>query len=214
MTFRSIVFIGAALVTIGSSAWLLLDSLSPPTAGPSAGSDTAPLLARQDETPARIPEADSSLPPAAPAQASDDRFRLVGVVAVGSVDAKSSSNPGNGFALISVDGKPARAFHVGATVDGDTVLTALTPLGATLASPRGGEAISLQVASATPTYATMPAPAPPPGTGSPAGVDMSMRPPAEQKNLGTKHPPLPTQPVPATQVPEESATQADGRWTR
>ncbi|MEY4752416.1 MAG: hypothetical protein RJA44_91, partial [Pseudomonadota bacterium] len=44
------------------------------------------------------------------------RFRLLGVVA------PAVEQPGVGVALLSIDGKPARAYRVGATLDGQLVL--------------------------------------------------------------------------------------------
>lgn len=64
---------------------------------------------------------------AAPAN-SDGRFKLIGVVA---------QTQGAGIALLSIDGKPARAFRVGSQVDGDWVLQQVGPLSAML-GPAGG----------------------------------------------------------------------------
>lgn len=60
------------------------------------------------------------------------RFQLIGVVA-----ARGAAAPG--VALIAVDGKPPKAFRVGAVVDGDTVLQSVVQRGAAL-GPRGGAA--------------------------------------------------------------------------
>jgi len=59
------------------------------------------------------------------------RFALLGVVA----DTSSG-----GAALIAVDGKPARPFAVGASVDGRLVLQSVTGRRATLAADRNGPA--------------------------------------------------------------------------
>lgn len=72
---------------------------------------------------------------AAPA-ASDARFRLIGVVA---------QTQGAGIALLSIDGKPARAFRAGAPVDGDWVLQQVGPLSATLGPSGGGPALTLSL---------------------------------------------------------------------
>ena len=56
---------------------------------------------------------------AAPVVQPDARFRLVGVVAP-----RTSAGGGTGVALIATDGKPAKAYRVGAAVDGDLVLLA------------------------------------------------------------------------------------------
>jgi general secretion pathway protein C len=62
----------------------------------------------------------------------DARFQLVGVVSP-----RSKQNSAEGLAVIAVDGKPARAFRVGAVVDGQTVLQSVGARGAQL-GPRGG----------------------------------------------------------------------------
>jgi general secretion pathway protein C len=89
-------------------------------------------------------------PPAVEAPPPDTRFKLVGVAAP-----RAPGRPGEGLALIAVDGKPARAFRVGATVEGETVLQEVRARGATL-GPRGGAArVSLEIP-----------PLPPPATGT------------------------------------------------
>lgn len=89
------------------------------------------------------------------------RFQLVGVVAP-----RRESAMHEGVALIAVDGKPARAYRVGAVVDGETVLQSVRARGASL-GPRGGEArVSLDIpppaAAATGTLPSAGAAAPPP----------------------------------------------------
>jgi general secretion pathway protein C len=82
---------------------------------------------------------------AAPAPAADARFELVGVVSPRSPQAGRE-----GVALIAVDGKPAKAYRVGAAVDGDQVLKSVSARGATL-GPRGGTAaITLDIAPPAP----------------------------------------------------------------
>jgi len=77
-------------------------------------------------------------PPAAseaPEPAAAARFQLIGVVTP-----RASQAAREGLALIAVDGKPARAYRVGAVVDGQTVLQSVAARGATL-GPRGGAAL-------------------------------------------------------------------------
>ena len=64
---------------------------------------------------------------AGPALPTSSRMTLVGVVA----DAHSA-----GVALIAVDGKPAKPFRVGATVDGSLVLQSVGARKATLGADR------------------------------------------------------------------------------
>ena len=78
-------------------------------------------------------------PQAAPAYtqtaAADERFQLIGVVSPPSRQAARE-----GVALIAVDGRPAKAFRVGAVVEGDTVLQTVAARGVTL-GPRNGPAL-------------------------------------------------------------------------
>jgi general secretion pathway protein C len=75
---------------------------------------------------------------AAPAAAA--RFDLVGVVTPRSAQAARE-----GVALIAVDGKPARAYRVGAAVGEAHVLSAVSARGATLGPQDGSAAIALSV---------------------------------------------------------------------
>jgi general secretion pathway protein C len=105
------------------------------------------------------------------------RFQLLGVVA------PRASGTRQGVALIAVDGKPAKAFRVGAAVDGDLVLKAVRARGADL-GPRGGDVnMALDIPPPAPAAtgtlppaggAAAPTPPPPPvATGLPV-----VRPPA------------------------------------
>jgi general secretion pathway protein C len=62
----------------------------------------------------------------------DARFQLLGVVSP-----RSRQSAAEGLAVIAVDGKPARAYRVGAVVEGQTVLQSVGARGAQL-GPRGG----------------------------------------------------------------------------
>lgn len=72
---------------------------------------------------------------AAPEPAPDSRFNLVGVVSP-----RPRQAAGEAVALIAVDGKPARAYRVGAVVDGSHVLQSVSARGANL-GPRGGASV-------------------------------------------------------------------------
>jgi general secretion pathway protein C len=67
----------------------------------------------------------------APQVEGDERFRLIGVVAP---RARGASE--QGLALIATDGKPAKAYRVGTSVDGELVLLSVHARGASL-GPRG-----------------------------------------------------------------------------
>jgi general secretion pathway protein C len=83
----------------------------------------------------------------------DSRFRLIGVVAP-----RGATAPAQGLALIATDGKPAKAFRVGAAVDGELLLLAVHARGASL-GPRGQPAqVVLELpALPPPSSGTLPA---------------------------------------------------------
>jgi general secretion pathway protein C len=139
-------------------------------------------------------------PPVAAAEAPmpelSSRFRLIGVVA-------PRAPGGPGIALISVDGKPPRAYRAGAAVDGDLVLQSIESRGVAL-GPRG---------AAAQARLDLP-PLPPPATGSlppAAGV-------ATQAPIGVMPAPpamagrsiAPPMPVPAPPAPSASAPPGEG----
>jgi general secretion pathway protein C len=83
---------------------------------------------------------------AAPAQAG--RFRLLGVVApVQQTAAQARHGKGDavGVALVSTDGKPARAYRVGAPVDGELVLQAVSQRSARLGPAGGSPVVQLEL---------------------------------------------------------------------
>ncbi len=96
----------------------------------------APAVAARGDL-SRLLGADAAPPVAAdaPQAAPDARFQLIGVVSPRSPQAARE-----GVALIAVDGKPAKAFRVGAVVDGQNILQTVAARGATL-GPRGGAAL-------------------------------------------------------------------------
>jgi general secretion pathway protein C len=95
-----------------------------------------------------------STPEAAPAPvvAASSRFKLIGVVAP-----RAERAAAEGLALIAIDGKPPKAYRVGAAVDGDLVLQRVHARGAELgARDASGATVALDVP-----------PLPPPATGRP-----------------------------------------------
>ena len=87
----------------------------------------------------------------------DARFQLIGVVA-----ARSPAAAREGVALIAVDGKPAKAYRVGAVVDGQTILKSVAVRGVAL-GPRN-DAASQFTLSLTPLPAA--------ATGTLPGIDI------------------------------------------
>lgn len=108
----------------------------------------------------RVLGVEAAQPAQAAAAAADPRFRLVGVVA-------ARGERAGGVALIATDDKPARAYRVGAAVDGELVLQTVHARGAELGAP--GEAA--QVALELPAL-------PPPRTGVPGAAGVAAARPA------------------------------------
>lgn len=99
----------------------------------------------------------------------DARFQLVGVVAP-----RSSAAGSQGVALIAIDGKPARAYRVGAVIDGATVLQAVQSRGAVL-GPRGGAPLATLRLPPLPVAATGSLPgAVSGGTAAPPGMSQAL----------------------------------------
>lgn len=159
------------------------------------------LFARPVPAPAQAEVAVRTLPPAdlsrvlgvpvAPAEeedaeaseadAGDGRFVLVGVVAPRGAPASR-----DGVALIAVDGKPPKAYRVGAVIDGGEIVQAVEQRGVRI-GPRGAPArIALELpplpppATGVPSSAMPPVPPPPPSAGfvpPPGGLrQLPMRP--------------------------------------
>lgn len=104
-------------------------ALAVPVAAPAVLAPDAQALARL------LGAVPAQAPVAAPVSS---RFALVGVLA--------GRESGGGAALIAVDGKPARPFRVGATVDAGLVLQALGPRQARLgASVDGPATVTLEM---------------------------------------------------------------------
>lgn len=158
MFLRGATRIGALAVwlLVGLSAvyWGLKLFVRPAPVPPQAGTVATAQALRGDLTrllgTAPEPEEDEPVPVAAAS-----RFRLIGVVAPRSPRAASE-----GLALIAIDGKPAKAYRVGAAVEGDLVLQTVRARGADLGA-RGGSAASVALTIA---------PLPPAATGVPGGI--------------------------------------------
>jgi len=100
-----------------------------------------------------VAEADADAPEAA----ASDRFKLLGVIA-----APAGPQAGPGFAVISIDGQPARSVTVGKAVEGDTVLLAVGKRSADLGPRSGPAAFTLELpAPGAAATGTLPAPGAP-----------------------------------------------------
>jgi general secretion pathway protein C len=184
-------------------------------AAPVARGDLTRLLG-VDAAPAAVAAAPAAEPPP------DARFQLVGVV-----NPRSRQHSAEGLAVIAVDGKPARAFRVGAVVDGQTVLQSVGARGAQL-GPRGGATlVALNLAPpaaaatgtlppATSGYGQAPPPAannaspgaftansPPPMAPMPPGYGQPVQPPAQAQPANARRvlPPPMSATVPQTPMP-------------
>jgi general secretion pathway protein C len=156
---------------------------------PAAGGDLARVFGA-DPAPA-LAAAETAPPP-------DARFRLIGVVAP-----RGRPAGGGGVALIAREGQPAKAYRVGATVDGEWVLLGVHARGATL-GPRGQPA---QVSLELPAL-------PPPSTGIPPGASPARaagplpavpRPALPRPPGAGVVPPPGTQPAPPAEAAAEEA---------
>ena len=136
MLARWVTFLVWAAVAASAVAWGLKIFVQPPAAPPQALVAETGRAARGDLT--RLLGVDPPPPVAvkAPVPAADARFKLVGVVSPRSPQAARE-----GLALIAVDGKPPRAYRVGALVEDPHVLQAVNPRGATL-GPVDGPALA------------------------------------------------------------------------
>ncbi|CAD5372573.1 conserved hypothetical protein [Rubrivivax sp. A210] len=118
--------------------------------------------------------------------ATDARFALIGVVSPRSPQAARE-----GLALIAVDGKPPRAYRIGAVVDGQNVLKTVSARGASLGPRDGAAAIALDLAPVAPA-ATGTLPAAPANGGA--------APPPRQRALPQR--------LPVQQQPQNAVTNA------
>ena len=146
MLARLTAFVVWALVAATAVFWGLRLLVRPPAAPPHTVSVGDAAALRGDLT--RLFGATPTAPSAAGAPAPElaSRFKLIGVMA-------SKQTQGDGFALIAVDAKPARAYAVGAPLDGDLVLKSVGLRSAAIGPAQGAAALTLEV-PALPAAAT------------------------------------------------------------
>lgn len=102
------------------------------TIGPVVRGDLTRLLG--NDPPPPVVAAAAEAPP-------DARFQLIGVVTP-----RATAAAREGLALIAVDGKPAKAYRVGAVIDGATILKSVAARGAMLGPRDGAPQVSLSLA--------------------------------------------------------------------
>jgi general secretion pathway protein C len=133
-----------AVAAASALYWGLKLFVAPPPLPPRSQVADLAVAARGDlsrllgvDAPALVATAEE--PPA------DARFQLVGVFSP-----LASRAAREGLALIAVDGKPARAFRVGAVVEGQTVLQAVSLRGAKLGPRDGATQVALNIVPPAP----------------------------------------------------------------
>ena len=173
MMARWFAFLVWALVAASAAAWGLKLFVSSPAAPPQTQVNAPSAALRGDLTRVFGADAPAASADAPPEPAASTRFQLVGVVAP-----RAGTAVGQGLALIAVDGKAARAYRIGAVVEGETVLQSVRARGASL-GPRGGVAtVALEIPAL-----------PPAATGTLAGPDAAGSPGAPAARAGSPNRP-------------------------
>ena len=187
MSARWATFLVWALVAASAAAWGLKLFVTAPVAPPQVAVAGQSQLPRGDIT--RVLGADAP-PPVDPAAGetlasgpADARFQLVGVVAP-----RGSETARGGVALIAIDGKPAKAFRVGAVVEGENIVQAVRARGADLGPAGGKVTVALNIPPPAPAATgTLP------DARSPAAAAGAVQP----AQPGAARPPPPSMPAPA-----------------
>jgi general secretion pathway protein C len=190
MPARLSAFIIWALVAASAVFWGLRLFVKPPVAPlhTQLASDAGP--ARVDLTRMLGAPPVQAVPASVQTPAISSRFQLTGVMA-------PRQPGGDGIALIAVDGKMPRAYHVGAPIDGELVLQSVNHRSVSIGPSQGAAAVVLELP-------VLPAPAT--GTLPPAAA---MMPPTAGPAPVMPAAPMPVAPVapPMVQPPME---QVDG----
>ena len=113
-----------------SAAYWGLRLTAPPPGIPAPAAAPAPVSADVQAMARLLGAVTAQTEPQAAAAPVSSRFALVGVLA--------GQQGGSGAALIAVDGKPAKPYRVGATVDAGLVLQSLGPRQARLGAGQEG----------------------------------------------------------------------------
>jgi general secretion pathway protein C len=209
MSARWMSFLLWALVAASAVGWgLKLFVAAPPVPPETRVADAAPAL-RGDL--ARVLGADPAPAPTGdtPAPMADARFQLIGVVAPRAADPAAAAR--EGVALIAVDGKPPRAYRVGAKVDEDTVLKSVRARGADLGPRDGAATIALEIPPLAPAATgTLPAagaaaPGPAARPGRAGAVPAPAPAPATQNAPPGGLPAVPPNPAAAPGLPQPLA---------
>ena len=130
-----------ALVAAGALFWCLRLFVSAPPVPPSTPVAANGPVVHGDLSRLLGADLQPQVAAAAAEPAPDARFQLIGVVTP-----RAPSAAREGVALIAVDGKPAKAFRVGAVIDGQTVLKSVAARGAMLGPRDGAPQVTLNLA--------------------------------------------------------------------
>ena len=173
MKARLFAFVIWAAVAASAIFWALRLGASSPAAPAHTVSVSAATSPRGDLTRlfGAAPVAPVGSPQSSLASPLSSRFKLLGVAA------PRQGGERNGLALIAVDGKPARSYAVGASVEGDLLLQSVHARGARLGTRGAPPQVTLEL-PALPQAATgsLPQapfsglPVPPPLAGVPLGM--------------------------------------------
>jgi general secretion pathway protein C len=121
---RTVTFLVAAVAAASATFWVLKWT-SPPPSHPSAAVIFSEAPTADPQAIARLLGGGQVVASAAPLASAASRFKLTGVIA---------DRAQGGYALISVDGKPAKPYRVGAQIDDGLVLQSVAPRSAALAA--------------------------------------------------------------------------------
>ncbi len=147
MLARISAFVIWSLVAAAAAFWLLRLTTGSPQAPAYAVAVGKSAVVRGDlnrlfGAPVTVVAAAEPVPEAA------SRFKLVGVMAPRSKDEQSVA--GSGLALIAVDGKPAKAFTVGASLDSGLVVQSVGLRTASIGPARGARSMLLEIPALPP----------------------------------------------------------------
>jgi general secretion pathway protein C len=173
MKVRLIAFVIWAAVAASAVFWALRLGASSPSAPLHTVSVSAATTPRGDLTrlfgAAAVRESANAAVSASPLSS---RFRLLGVAA------PRQNGDRTGLALIAVDGKPARSYAVGTSVDGDIVLQSVHARGARLGARGAAPQVMLDLpALPLPATGSLPLAQAPVSPGALPGAGVAMSPP-------------------------------------
>jgi general secretion pathway protein C len=206
MAARWTAFVLWALAAATAVGWALSVAATPRVVPIHAVTVSTAAAARGDVARILGTEAAPAAAVTSAAPAPGKRLQLVGVIAA------RTPQGGQGLALISIDGKPARAYAVGAAIDGRQVLQSVSARAAAIGPAGAAPTISLDLpALAAPATGVPGQPAAAPG-GTPRAVVLPAVPPPRATLMPAPPPPSPPvgadgQPAPEA-VPERAQPPA------